>query len=353
MSISYFFSPPFYQAWAGEIAQLSGPCLPLSAAERGVRFTRQPPLQLRLGAGEAPSLSMLPRKGCGIALILLLLLTFFFPAFAQTLAPIPPLTGPVVDITSTLQPQEQAALSQRIVDFSKTKGAQLQLLIIPTTGNEEIAQYAVRVGDAWKIGRKNIDDGVLLIVAKDDHKIWLAPGRGLEGVIPDIYAKRITADIMRPQFKAGNFAQGINDGVDAIIKLVNGETLPAPPQQPSYGNRQGGGFGQALIMGLFAGTIVGGILRAVGGKALGFLGGAGVGGFIAFLVGGGIIGAVIAGIAGALFSLMRGGGGGGYYGGGFGGWSSGGGGGFGGGGGGGGWSGGGGGFSGGGGGSSW
>ncbi len=277
-------------------------------------------------------------------------LFFVSPAFSQDLAAIPALSGPVVDITATLQPQEQAQLSQRIIEFSKTKGAQIQLLIIPTTGTEEIAQYAVRVGDAWKIGRKNIDDGVILIIAKDDRKIWLSPGRGLEGVIPDIYAKRITADIMRPQFKVGNFAQGINDGIDAIIKLVNGETLPAV-QQRSSGNMQGGGFGQAIIMGLIAGTVVGGILRAIGGKALGFLGGAGVGGFIAFIVGGGIIGAVIAAVAGALFSMMRSSGGG-YYGGGFGGWSSGGGGGFGGGGGGG-WSGGGGGFSGGGGGSSW
>ncbi len=286
-----------------------------------------------------------------VTIALLLLLFFITAALAQDLTAVPPLTGPVVDLTNTLQPQEQSALSQRLMDFSKTKGAQVQVLIIPTTGNEEIAQYAVRVGDAWKLGRKNIDDGVIMIVAKDDHKIWLAPGRGLEGVIPDIYAKRITADIMRPQFKTGNFSQGINDGIDAVIKLVNGETLPAVQNRTSD-NVQGGGLGQALIMGLFAGTIVGGILRAIGGKAVGFLGGAGVGGFVAFIVGGGIIGAIIAGIAGAIFSLMRGGGGG-YYGGGFGGWSSGGGGGFGGGGGGGGWSGGGGGFSGGGGGSSW
>ncbi len=267
-------------------------------------------------------------------------------AFAQGLQAIPPLAGPVVDTTGTLTADEEAGLETRLREYARTKGSQVQLLIVPSTAPEDIAQYSIRVVDAWKLGRAKQDDGVLLLVAKDDRRLRIEVGYGLEGAIPDARANQIIDQFIKPKFRAGDFYGGIHDGLDAITKLIDGENLPAP--EPSLDGLQRPDFMTALFFGVIFGVVAGGIARGILGKFLGTLGGAGLAGFIAFtlssLFAGGLLAALIAAI---LILFGRSGGGGGWYsGGGFGGggWSSGGGGS---------WSGGGGGFGGGGSSGSW
>jgi uncharacterized protein len=145
----------------------------------------------------------------------------------STLVAIPPVAQ-VTDLTNTLTAEVQSKLNTELVTLAKEKGAQVVVLIVPSTLPEDIAAYSMRVFDAWKLGRKGIDDGVIILVAKKDHQMRIAVGRGLEGAIPDVYAKRIVADIMAPAFKSDDFAGGIDQAVDAVSKLVRGEALPAP-----------------------------------------------------------------------------------------------------------------------------
>lgn len=288
------------------------------------------------------------RKWCLTGLLLLVPSM----ALAQQVA-VPPLAGPVIDLTATLGPDEQAALSQRLADYARSKGSQVQVLIVPTTQPEEIEQYSIRVADVWKLGRAKIDDGVILVIAKNDHRMRIEVGRGLEGAIPDIYAKRIIADVITPLFRAGRYADGIDAGVTAILKLIDGEALPAVQQQPKARVHH---IDLGLILfAVFIGSIFASGIRRVAGSAAGAVSGLGLGGVLGFLIGGGLIWALIAGIGAVVFGFAQRGGG---LGGG-GGWSTGG---FGGGwsggssfgdGGGGGWSGGGGGFGGGGASGSW
>ncbi len=156
-----------------------------------------------------------------------LLLCWAFAAFAQVA--VPPLTGRVVDQTGTLSSDEIASLSQKLKDFEARKGSQIAVLIVPTTQPEEIEQYSIRVAEAWKIGRKKIDDGAILLVAKNDRKLRIEVGYGLEGALTDVTSRRIIDEIITPKFRSGDFAGGISDGVDRIISVIDGEPLPAPP----------------------------------------------------------------------------------------------------------------------------
>jgi uncharacterized protein len=283
--------------------------------------------------------------------------TFFAPgALAQQLAPIPPVAR-VTDQTGTLRPEQVAALEQKLAALESRKGSQLAVLLVPTTQPEDIAQYGIRVADAWKLGRKGVDDGAILIVALDDRRMRIEVGYGLEGVITDLSANRILDEFLRPSFRAGDFYGGIDAAVDRMIGLVDGEPLPEPVRQ-SRGDAQGGGFGAILPVLLIMGLIAGPILRRIFGRPLGSLATGGLAGFLAWTLVGLLGVAVFAAIATFFFTLVGGLGGnrwasgrrgGGPWGGGFGG------GGFGGGGfgGGGGWSGGGGGFGGGGASGSW
>ena len=145
----------------------------------------------------------------------------------------PPLSGRVVDQTGTLSSGDIASLTQTLKDFETRKGSQIAVLIVPTTAPETIEQYSIRVAEAWKIGRKKIDDGAILVVAKDDRKLRIEVGYGLEGALTDVTAKRIIDEIITPKFRSGDFAGGISAGVDRIIGVVDGEPLPAPaPRQP-------------------------------------------------------------------------------------------------------------------------
>ncbi len=196
------------------------------------------------------------------ALLSACLLMLAVAAFAQSLAPIPPLTSPVVDTTGTLSAGEIAQLEQQALALQQRKGSQLQILIVPTTQPEAIEQYAQRVFDEWKLGRSNVDDGVLLLVAKDDREVRIQAGYGLEGAIPDITAGRVIQEYLVPRFRAGDFAGGIGDASAQLVRLIDGEALPAP-MAPLTGTNSGGlsdAFGAmffAFIVAIFSRNLFG------------------------------------------------------------------------------------------------
>ncbi len=237
----------------------------------------------------------------------------------------------VTDLTGTLSPVEQAALSQKLLALKAAKGSELAVLIVPTTQPEDIAQYSIRVADAWKLGRKGVDDGVILLIATQDHRMRVEVGRGLEGAITDLASNRVMDEYLKPYFRAGRFYEGIDHSVDRLIGLVQGEPLP-PPATTVHGRRSGGGVQSVLVILLMIGFVLGPLLRSVLGRPLGALATGGIAGGVAFLLVGGAFVAVLAGVAGAVLSLMAGLGGGlgmgglGGYGGGLGGGSFGGGG---------------------------
>ena len=296
--------------------------------------------------------------------ILLVLLTALallaaVEAFGADLQAIPPLTARVTDTTGTLDAQQKQSLEATLTALEQRKGAQLAVLIVPTTQPEDIAQYSLRVVESWKLGRQKVDDGVLLIVAKNDHRVRIEVGRGLEGPIPDAANARIIREYITPKFRAGDFYGGINDAVGALTKLIDGEDLPPAltDDRPARKGRSDTIF-NTLIAVLFAGVWLRSMFGRLPGAPRAGLVGLICGG-IAFFLTGILAAAIGAGLFGALIGVMSGGGGGGFAGrGGFGGLGGGlgggfGGGGFGGGGGGGGFSGGGGGFAGGGASGSW
>ena len=162
--------------------------------------------------------------------LLALMLCWAFAAMADVA--VPPLTGRVVDRTATLSSSDIASLDKTLKDFEARKGSQVAVLIVPTTQPETIEQYSLRVAEAWKIGRKKIDDGAILVVAKDDRKLRIEVGYGLEGALTDVTAKRIIDEVITPKFRSGDFAGGIIDGVNRILRVVDGEPLPAPAQRP-------------------------------------------------------------------------------------------------------------------------
>lgn len=252
-------------------------------------------------------------------------------SFADEFQPIPPLSAPVTDLADLLPPEQEAALNQKLLAFEARKGSQIGVLIVPTTAPETIFDYSFRVADSWKLGRKGVDDGVLFVIATQNRKTHLQVGYGLEGAIPDAIAKRILQDIVKPQFRAGDFPGGINAGVDALIQVIDGEALPAPKARSRRG---GDNFpGEALVIGLIAAFVASALL----GRVLGSLVGAGIGGGVAMLVFGlGLLTALGIGVLVLLAALVLlfggigglpwvGGGGGGGFGGG-GSWSGGGGG---------------------------
>ena len=166
--------------------------------------------------------------------IFLALLLCWAGAAAADVA-VPPLTGRVVDQTGTLTASDIASLTQRLMDMESRKGSQVAVLIVPTTQPESIEQFSIRVAEAWKIGRKKIDDGALLVIAKNDHRLRIEVGYGLEGSLTDVTSRRIIDEVITPRFRAGDFAGGISSGVDRIIGVVNGETLPRPAPEASQG----------------------------------------------------------------------------------------------------------------------
>jgi uncharacterized protein len=142
--------------------------------------------------------------------------------------PVPPLEARVTDLTATLSDEQRRALEYKLAGFEERKGSQIAVLLVPTTQPETIEQYSMRVAQQWKLGRKGVDDGALLLIAKDDRALRLEVGYGLEGVLPDVTARRIVDEIIVPRFRDGDFSGGIDAGVDAMVKRIEGEPLPAP-----------------------------------------------------------------------------------------------------------------------------
>ncbi len=209
--------------------------------------------------------------------MLLFCLALLFAGLAHTEQPIPPLGARVTDLTATLNAAQRATLEQKLAALEQAKGSQIAVLIVPTTQPETVEQYAIRVAEAWRLGRKGVDDGVLLLVAKADRTVRIEVGYGLEGVIPDAVAKRLIEEILVPRFRAGDFAGGLEAAIDALIGLINGEALPPPARQA----RMHPGvsfFEQTLPVAMMFVFVVGGLLRTL----LGRLPGASVAATVAF-----------------------------------------------------------------------
>jgi uncharacterized protein len=264
--------------------------------------------------------------------------------------PVPPLAGRVTDLTGTLSGAAVTRIEAKLAALEAKKGSQLAVLIVPSTQPEEIEQFGIRVADAWKLGRKGIDDGAILIVAKNDRRVRIEVGTGLEVAIPDAIANRIVDENVTPHFKTGDFDGGVEAGVDKMIAVVDGEPLPAPDRKWEHT----GNLPHLLPLLLVVVFVASGVLRALFGRLFGSIATGGLAGAIAWLLSHLLPIGLGAGVLAFLFALVLGstrgwsagaGGWGGGLGGGFGG------GGFGGGGGG--FSGGGGGFSGGGASGSW
>ena len=255
--------------------------------------------------------------------------------------PIPALSGRVVDETATLTAAQRRALEEKLQEFEQRKGSQIAVLIVGTTFPEPIESYSIRVADAWKIGRKAVNDGILVVVAKSDRAMRLEVGYGLEGAIPDAMARRLIDEVFIPGFREGNFYDGLSAGVDRLIKVIDGEPLPEVSQSD-------GGRGDArsiesyFVLFIVATLALGGLLRRLLGRLpAALVVGAGIG-FLAWLIVAPMLVALLVGAIAFVVTLFGGsglpgrlggggfGGGGGFSGGGGG--FSGGGGGFGGGG---------------------
>ena len=238
------------------------------------------------------------------ALLFALLLCWPFAATADVA--VPALSGRVVDQTGTLSSGDIDTLTQRLKDLEKRKGSQVAVLIVPTTQPETIEQFSIRVAEAWKIGRRKIDDGALLVVAKSDHKLRIEVGYGLEGALTDITARRIIDEVIVPRFKTGDFTGGISAGVDRIIRVIDGEPLPVPKPEVSHDSAPDFLFNIIFSPFGFIGYIaVAGIMRGLLGRLLGSGATAGVVGAVIWFILGSIAASAILGVV-AFFLTMFG-----------------------------------------------
>ncbi len=264
----------------------------------------------------------------------MLVMAALFGAHAQGLLPVPALDARVIDQTGTLDATQRQALDAKLQAFEQKKGSQIVVLMIATTQPEDIASYANRIGNAWKIGRKAVGDGILVVVAKNDRKMRIEVAKALEGAVPDLAAAHIIDDVMKPRFRQNDFAGGLDAAVDQLIARVNGEALPEVDARggdfsegPGKSGFDWGDLAVFLFVGVF---IVGPIARAVLGKIPGSLALGGVTGVVAMVLTSSLVIAVLAGLGALLVTLLStalGAGAGRRGGGGYGGWSSGGGGG--------------------------
>ncbi len=223
------------------------------------------------------------------------------PAHAEVAIPV--LKTYVTDLTRTLTPNQQDALVQLLKSLDTRKGSQIAVLIVPTTQPETIEQYSIRVADAWKLGRKGIDDGALLLVAKDDHAVRIEVGRGLEGVLPDAVANRIINEIIIPFFKQGDVYGGLQAGSVRMIRIIEGEPLPpVSAKQPGWTGVLD--YLPVIFIGIVA---VGGMLRALFGRLIGAGMVASIAGIIFWMIMGTLFGALLIGIVIFIFVLAGGG----------------------------------------------
>ena len=229
---------------------------------------------------------------------------------AQGVLPVPPLTARVIDTTGTLDAIQLKGLDDKLAAFEREKGTQIAFLLVPTTQPEDIGSYANRVANDWKIGRKGVGDGVLLVVAKADRKVRIEVAKTLEGAVPDLAARQIIDAAITPNFRKDDYAGGLHAAADQLIARIKGEALPAPPTAKSQqGSVGGAGFNwmDLAIFLFFAVPVGGAVLRGILGRKLGALAvGAGVG-TIAMFITSSLIVAGVAGVAALLYALLTGG----------------------------------------------
>jgi uncharacterized protein len=256
-----------------------------------------------------------PRTACALVFDLLLAACLLLmTAASQAEVPVPPLDARVTDLTGTLTPEQIAALEQHLAQFEARKGSQIAVLMLPTTRPEAIEQYGIRVVERWKLGRGDVDDGVLLLIAKDDRELRIEVGYGLEGALPDAVANRIIDETIAPRFKAGDYHGGILAGVLQIEDVIEGEALPPPAADRAPA---GGRNVQDVLALAFVGTVVmGGVLRSLFGRLVGASMVGGLIGLVIWLMLASLFGAMVFGLLAFLFTLFGGGGfggRGGYY----------------------------------------
>ena len=236
------------------------------------------------------------------ACILALLVCWPSAAFADVA--VPPLSGRVVDQTGTLSSGDVASLTQTLKALEARKGSQVAVLIVPTTAPETIEQFSIRVAETWKIGRKKIDDGALLVVAKDDRKLRIEVGYGLEGALNDVTAKRIIDEVITPRFRSGDFAGGISAGVDRIVRVIDGETLPTP----AAAQRQSpGSFSSIDLLNPFLiipVLLFGGFMRSTLGRLIGSVATGSLVTLIAWYFVGSLLAALLAGVIASIFVMF-------------------------------------------------
>jgi uncharacterized protein len=213
--------------------------------------------------------------------------------------PIPPLTGRVADLTGTLTATDREALERKLAAFEARKGAQIVVLMVPTTAPEAIEEYALRVAEAWQIGRGEIDDGVVVLIAKDDRRLRIEVGYGLEGAIPDALARRIIDERIVPRFYVEDYAGGIGAGLDALIALIDGESLPVPTGAPAAEPAAWGALPVILLIAVFVAPI----LRRIFGTLFGSLAVGTGAGVVAWALGGALVAALLIGGMVFVFAL--------------------------------------------------
>lgn len=218
-------------------------------------------------------------------------------------ASVPTLTGRVTDTTGTLAREQVAALDQRLAAFEARKGVQIAVLMVPTTRPDSIEQYALRVAEQWKLGRGKVDDGALLVVARDDRTLRIEVGYGLEGALPDLTANRIINEFIVPRFAQGDFAGGITAGLDRMMAVIDGEPLPAPPQGAASAPGDVPSFVPVLVI---LALLTAAILRGWIGRGPAALVTGGVVGVAAWVLAGTLVTALAAAALSALFSFAGG-----------------------------------------------
>jgi uncharacterized protein len=235
----------------------------------------------------------------------LLALLLCWASVALAVVAVPPLVGRVLDQTGTLSSGDVASLNQTIRNFEARKGSQIAVLIVPTTDGEAIEQFSLRVAEAWKIGRKKIDDGAVLVIAKNDRHLRIEVGYGLEGALTDVTTKRIIDEEITPKFKSGDFAGGVSAGINRMIRVIDGEKLPAP--EPPHWQNTGlfdvsDMFNPFLLIPVF---LLGGVMRSMLGRLVGSAVSGGVVTLVAWFLFGSLIAAIVAGLIATIFVLFN------------------------------------------------
>lgn len=258
------------------------------------------------GTASAPPLrSVLKRSGGGFGIAFIALLALWlagFAAFAVAEVAVPPLRARVTDLTGTLSAAQREALERDLAAFEVRKGAQIAVLLVPTTKPETIEQYGIRVAETWKLGRAGIDDGALLLVAMQDRALRIEVGYGLEGVIPDAVGKRVIDEIIVPYFRQGDYYGGIRAGVQRMMRLIDGEPLPPPAARDTSWSR----WQQLVPFAFVAVFVLGGILRALLGRFLGAVAAGGITGVVVWIIAGSLLAALVFSLLVFFFTLVGG-----------------------------------------------